>query len=393
MTLSLSKKNVLSVMTMTLTMISLISPADAQTTCSSTSPDCCWVVESWKKMGKTTSVDPTSSTACCYILLSQAGKEKTQTSGIPWVHCTSDGSVLRILWSSQRLLNSIPSELKNLRNLRELRLNGNRLTGSIPSWLGELKNLEYLGLGKNQLSGSIPIEIGNLKTLQSLWLSSNKLNGSIPSSLGKLTKIGWLYLQDNPGLTGTFAPPCRTHTIWISGTSIIICGCAAASTPPTIFPPPGTHADCLSSGPALTLSKRTLAFSQVIGGRSYTCNTDSNKNPFADCLNSMAKICDPAGTSFNKITCQTGVNQMFASMGTHWRNVRKECGQWPFTQNGISYTGVYPSENCARANKNLIENAYYTFWDPLSQAYEKAPVLEGLPNSMKTQLWSQVTKK
>jgi hypothetical protein len=50
---------------------------------------------------------------------------------------------------------------------------------------------------------------------------------------------------------------------------------------------------------------------------------------------------------------------MFASMNSHWQNVRKECGQWPFTLNGISYTGSHSSSNCATTNSNLIANAIY----------------------------------
>ncbi len=39
-----------------MTLASLISPADAQTvvSCTSTSPQCCWVKRSWDLMGKTT---------------------------------------------------------------------------------------------------------------------------------------------------------------------------------------------------------------------------------------------------------------------------------------------------------------------------------------------------
>ena len=64
MTISLSKKAP-SLMAMTLAMVSMIPPADAQTSstsCTSTSPQCCWVKRSWELMGKTTSVSSTSAT-------------------------------------------------------------------------------------------------------------------------------------------------------------------------------------------------------------------------------------------------------------------------------------------------------------------------------------------
>jgi hypothetical protein len=70
-------------------------------------------------MGKTTpSVDPTSSTACCYYLGST-----TQTSGIPGVNCTTMGTmttVTEINWGNRSLTGSLPSEIGNLVNLKNL---------------------------------------------------------------------------------------------------------------------------------------------------------------------------------------------------------------------------------------------------------------------------------
>jgi hypothetical protein len=66
-------------------------------------------------MGKTTSVSSTSATACCYTLGST-----TQTSGIPGVTCTSDGTVTFIDWTNRGLTGSIPSEIGNLTSLQWL---------------------------------------------------------------------------------------------------------------------------------------------------------------------------------------------------------------------------------------------------------------------------------
>jgi hypothetical protein len=114
-------KNAPSLMAMTLAI--LISPADAQTsstTCKSTSPHCCWVKRSWQLMGRTTSVSPTKSTACCYYLVSSTGTATIQNSGIPGVACNSNGIVTQIMWHDQGLIYSIPTELENLRNLIRL---------------------------------------------------------------------------------------------------------------------------------------------------------------------------------------------------------------------------------------------------------------------------------
>ena len=70
--------------------------------CTSTSPQCCWVVRIWKLMGKTTNVSPTSSTACC----SMTG-----------VTC-SGSSIIGINWESNSIINSIPPSIGNLTSLQ-----------------------------------------------------------------------------------------------------------------------------------------------------------------------------------------------------------------------------------------------------------------------------------
>jgi hypothetical protein len=85
MLISLPKKNVPSVIenvpsviAMTVTMVTLMIPADAQTvSCTTTSPECCWVIRSWQKMGNTTSASATSATACCKTLVSSTGTKTT----------------------------------------------------------------------------------------------------------------------------------------------------------------------------------------------------------------------------------------------------------------------------------------------------------------------------
>jgi len=115
----------------------------------------------------------------------------------------------------------------------------------------------------------------------------------------------------------------------------------------------------------------------VIGGYTYSCNTDSNMNPYADCLNSMAKICNTADPTFDKTRCHTGVNKMFGMMNEHWQRVRKQCGQWSFS--------TYPadsSDNCDTANSNLIDKAFYI------HNGVPVPVTSGLTESIKVQLWN-----
>ena len=87
-----------------LTLSALIAGVNSQATCTSSSPDCCWVVRIRQLMGKTTSVSPTSSTACC----SMAG-----------VTC-SGSSIIVINWENNGLKGSIPPSIGNLTSLENL---------------------------------------------------------------------------------------------------------------------------------------------------------------------------------------------------------------------------------------------------------------------------------
>ena len=103
---------------------------------------------------------------------------------------------------SRQLTGSIPAELSQLINLEILILVFSRFTGSIPAELGQLNNLTYLGLHNNQLTGSIPPELGQLNNLTFLGLHDNQLTGSIPPELGQLRKLETARLGFN-SLTGS----------------------------------------------------------------------------------------------------------------------------------------------------------------------------------------------
>jgi hypothetical protein len=91
-------------MMLSLMIASLISPAEAAVSCSSTAYQCCWVVRIWQLMGKTTSVSSTSSTACCSM------------SGVT----CSGTSVTKIDWRLQSLNGTIPSDISKLASLQYL---------------------------------------------------------------------------------------------------------------------------------------------------------------------------------------------------------------------------------------------------------------------------------
>jgi len=157
------------------------------------------------------------------------------------------------------------------------------------------------------------------------------------------------------------------------------------------FPPLGAPDECLASGPATSLLKRTQIFSAPIGSYKYTCNLDSNGNPYQDCLNTMAKICHPdfLGTNTTRITfCKDKVNSMVVSttqpMNRFWQNVRKECGQWKWTDGTI---GNIDSTKCIDANLELQKNAYYVAPNEDGTGTVKIPVPSALTESISKGLW------
>jgi len=160
-------------------------------------------------------------------------------------------------------------------------------------------------------------------------------------------------------------------------TNVIICGCASAKSPAAVFPPPETPDECLATGPATSLQKRTQVFSRPIEDRQYTCDLDDNGNPYQDCLNTMAKICHPVymGTDKTLISeCKIGVEQMFGSMNIWWQNVRKACGQWKWTDGKI---GNVDSTECLNANNQLKIHAFF----------ERVAVSSSFVDSVNIRLW------
>ena len=127
------------------------------------------------------------------------------------VRTDDDGRVTSLDLRRNNLIGTIPSELGDLTNLRELALGFNQLSGSLPTELGNLTNLRFLDLRSNQLSGSMPTELGNLTNLQDLALRSNQLSGSLPTELGNLTNLRFLDLRN----TQVCAPTDAAFQTWL----------------------------------------------------------------------------------------------------------------------------------------------------------------------------------
>ncbi|CAE6112788.1 unnamed protein product [Arabidopsis arenosa] len=72
---------------------------------------------------------------------------------------------------------------KDMSKLKRLFLDNNKFQGNIPSSITQLPQLEELHLQVNNFTGDIPPEIGNIKNLKVLDLSSNQLEGTVPESI------------------------------------------------------------------------------------------------------------------------------------------------------------------------------------------------------------------
>lgn len=99
---------------------------------------------------------------------------------------------LRILWLEQNNLTGLPPEIGNLNNLEILWLDNNPLIG-LPTEIGNLTNLKALWLQETDLQ-ELPTEIGNLTNLQELYLGSTAVS-TLPPEIGNLTNLEWLYVS------------------------------------------------------------------------------------------------------------------------------------------------------------------------------------------------------
>lgn len=121
---------------------------------------------------------------------------QNQITGLPQE--IGDLRNLKDLSISYNSLITLPEDIKRLISLEKLNAAQNDLTGPIPGWLGDLTNLTHLNLASNSLSGVIPSDLKNLKNLTYITLERNmQLSGPIPDWFTEFTNLEELYLHDN----------------------------------------------------------------------------------------------------------------------------------------------------------------------------------------------------
>jgi Leucine-rich repeat (LRR) protein len=96
---------------------------------------------------------------------------------------------------------SIPEQISNLVNLRQLNMKANALISTIPSTMGLLTQLQRLDLSENALQGTIPTNLGGATNVRQLLLNSNQLEGPVPADIALMTSIEIIRIDDND-LTG-----------------------------------------------------------------------------------------------------------------------------------------------------------------------------------------------
>ena len=96
-----------------------------------------------------------------------------------------------------RLNGTLPPEIGDLDQLRQLNISSSGLTGAIPREIGRLTQLESIYLDRNDLTGPIPHELGLLPRLRRIDFNQNDLSGEIPPSLLMSGSITHIFMHEN----------------------------------------------------------------------------------------------------------------------------------------------------------------------------------------------------
>ncbi|WP_299243963.1 immunoglobulin domain-containing protein [uncultured Aquimarina sp.] len=116
------------------------------------------------------------------------------------VAVNSEGRVIELFLSLRNLNGTLPAEIGNLTELKELTIFGSssdNLTGSIPESICNLSKLETISISLNKLSGEIPSCLFSISTLKSINISGDSpfFTLDLPNDLSNLVNLETLNLQ------------------------------------------------------------------------------------------------------------------------------------------------------------------------------------------------------
>lgn len=185
--------------------------------------------------------------------------------------------------SGNSIRGTLPSQMRNLAQLKHLDLSDNQIKGVLPNIFGDLSQLQYIDLAGNQFSGPIPgsltllhncshldlsnnrlngsilANISNMRTLRYLDLSQNELTGAVPFNSSFLSKLTTLKLNGNTGL-------CYNHTALKSKFLTGIPNCPSLADDSSLFAPAPapSSSDVSSSSGGSHVSKGAAAGISVV---------------------------------------------------------------------------------------------------------------------------------
>ncbi len=104
-------------------------------------------------------------------------------------------NVYRLKLKKCKRCDSLPNELFQLTNLRELTVSRLKLK-QLNESIGTFTQLQYLNISQNKLT-SLPPSIGNLTHLENLIINRNKIK-TLPSTISNLHQLKYIDAWDNP---------------------------------------------------------------------------------------------------------------------------------------------------------------------------------------------------
>ncbi|KAJ3227393.1 hypothetical protein HDU81_006738 [Chytriomyces hyalinus] len=111
--------------------------------------------------------------------------------------CDDYGFVTGINFGSSGLSGALPDSLFTLSQLQSLNLNHNQLESTIPSQLGDAVNLKQIDLSFNKLVGPLPDSVKCLERLEGAFFQHNQLSGTIPAGFGNMTQLNEFNFEYN----------------------------------------------------------------------------------------------------------------------------------------------------------------------------------------------------